>query len=138
MVERAAADAMAALDAAGLDDLAPGAGVLRFLELTWQTSTRYPFLWYLPQVGETEDVDRHGPALDHVRDLIARAQHCEDIDTDLSPAWLLSAGLALGRSAETEVKEGRMTTAEATQSWIHSMVRLLGLRPHDATVPGPR
>lgn len=127
VVERAAAEVVATIDAAGLDDLPPGVGLLRFLEIALQTSARYPFLWYLPQVSEDEDVNRHGPVLDRMRELISRAQRSGDIDTDLSPAWLLTAGLALGRSAETEVKEGRMTTDEASRSMIRSMTRLLGL-----------
>lgn len=128
VVERATADVVATIDAAGLDDLPPGVGLLRFLEIAWETSARYPFLWYLPQVSEDQDVTRHGPALGRMRELISRAQRCGDIDTDLSPAWLLTASLALGRNAETEVKEGRMTTDEATQSMTKSMIRLLGLR----------
>jgi AcrR family transcriptional regulator len=133
VVERAASDVIATIDAAGLDDLTPGVGLLRFLEIAWQTSARYPFLWYLPPVSEDQDVNRHGPALDRMRELISRAQQCGDIDTDLSPAWLLTASLALGRSAETEVKEGRMTAAEATQNMINSMTRLLGLRSDNPT-----
>lgn len=34
--------------------------------------------------------------------------------TRLSPAWLLTAALALGRAAEDEVKAGRMTVEEAS------------------------
>lgn len=134
VVERAAADVVATIDDAGLDDLPPGVGLLRFLEIAWQTSARYPFLWYLPQVSEDQDLNRHGPALDRMRELISRAQRCGDMDIDLSPAWLLTAALALGRSAETEVKEGRMTADEATEIMIKSMIRLLGLqsdRPTD-------
>lgn len=128
VVERATADVASTIESAGLDELPPGVALLRFLEIAWQTSARYPFLWYLPPVSEDQDVKRHGPVLDRMRELISRAQRCGDIDTELSPAWLLRAGLALGRSAETEVKEGRMTTDEATQSLMKSMTRLLGLQ----------
>jgi hypothetical protein len=46
----------------------------------------------------------------------------------LSPGWLLTAALALGRAAEDEVKAGRMTIAEASHAVHHSFLRLFGLR----------
>ena len=61
-----------------------------------------------------KDADRHGPVLDRLLEVIERGQDSGDFDRRLSPAWLLAAGLALGRAAEDEVKAGRMTIDEAT------------------------
>ena len=47
--------------------------------------------------------------------------------------WLLAAGLAIGRTAEEEVKAGRMTIEDATHAAHHSILRLIGV--HD---PAPR
>jgi hypothetical protein len=51
------------------------------------------------------------------------------------PAWLLTAGLALGRAASEAVKAGRMTIEEAAQAMRHSLLRLLGVA--DPAAPGP-
>ena len=59
--------------------------------------------------------------------MIKRGQDSGDFDRRLSPAWLLTAGLALGRAAEDEVKAGRMTIDEATSAVHHSILRLFGL-----------
>lgn len=129
VVERASAEVTAALDSTRLEDEPPAAALLRLLELGWETIARYPFLWHLPGVSKEEDVDRHGPILELMEALIARGQRSGEIDTDLSPAWLLTAALALGRAAEDEVKGGRMTVADATHSVHTSTLRLLGLHP---------
>jgi len=60
-------------------------------------------------------------------ELIRRGQESGDLDATLSPGWLLTASLALGRAAEEEVKAGRMTTEEATHAMHHSFLRLLGV-----------
>jgi hypothetical protein len=44
----------------------------------------------------------------------------------LSPAWLLTGALALGRAAEDEVKARRMTTNEASPAVHRSFPRLFG------------
>ena len=68
-------------------------------------------------------------------ELIQRGQDSGDIDTTLPPAWLLTAGLALGRAAGEAVKAGRMTIEEAAQAMHHSFLRLLGVA--DPAAPGP-
>lgn len=54
-----------------------------------------------------------------------------NFDRQLSPAWLLAAGL--GRAAEDEVKAGRMTIDEATSAVHHRFLRLFGMQG-----PAPR
>ena len=59
--------------------------------------------------------------------IIERGQETGDFDATLSPAWLLTAALALGRAAEDEVKAGRMTAAEAGDAVRDSCPRLFGI-----------
>lgn len=127
VIERAGAEVMAALDSTEVGDAPPAAALLRLLELAWETAARYPFLWHLPGVSKEEDIQRHGPILEQMEALVVRGQRSGEIDSDLSPAWLLTAALALGRTAEDEVKDGRMTVADATHSVHTSVRRLLGL-----------
>ncbi len=127
IVERAAAEVTAAFDAAGLDDLPPAVALVRLLEAGWQATARYPLSWHLPAVSPEEDASRHAPILDRLLTLIERGQQSGDIDATLSPGWLLTACLALGRSAAEEVRAGRMTTGEATRAVHHSFLCLLGL-----------
>jgi hypothetical protein len=70
-----------------------------------------------------------------VLELIQCGQDSGDIDTTLPPAWLPTAGLALGRAASEAVKAGRMTIEEAAQAMHHSFLRLLGMA--DPAPPGP-
>ena len=49
-------------------------------------------------------------------ELIQRGQDRGDIDATLPPAWLLTAGLALGRAAGEAVRAGRMTIEESAQA----------------------
>lgn len=127
IVERAAAEVTAAFDAAGLDDLPPAVALVRLLDAGWQVAARYPLAWHLPAVSPEEDASRHAPVLDRLLALIERGQGNGDLDATLSPGWLLTACLAIGRAAEEEVKAGKMTTAEATWAVHHSFLRLLGL-----------
>ena len=117
----------AAFDTAGLEDLPPTVALIRLLEAGWQVTARYPFVWHLPGVSPEQDASRHAPVLSRMLELISRAQESGDLDATLSPSWLLTASLALGRAAEEEVKAGRMTIEDATYAMHHSFLRLLGV-----------
>jgi AcrR family transcriptional regulator len=130
VVEQATAEVTAALDGAGLDRVPPAAALIRLLDAGWQVAARYPFLWHLPAVSPDHDAARHGPVLDRLLEVIRRGQETGDFDPTLSPAWLLTAALALGRAAEDEVKAGRMTINEASHAVHHSFLRLFGLSDH--------
>jgi hypothetical protein len=118
----------AAFDAAGLDDLPPAVALVRLLDSGWQVAARYPLAWHLPAVSPEEDASRHAPVLDRLLALIERGQGNGDLDATLSPGWLLTACLAIGRAAEEEVKAGKITTAEATWAVHHSFLRLLQVK----------
>ena len=125
-MERATAEVTAAFDASGLEDLPPAAALVRLLDAGWQVTARYPFVWHLPAVSQEQDAARHAPVLGRLLELIRRGQESGDLDATLSPGWLLSASLAIGRAAEQEVKAGRMTTEDAINAVHHSFLRLLG------------
>lgn len=128
VVARVTAELTEAFDAAGLDEAAPSAALIRLLEAGWQVAVRYPVLWHLPQVSPEEDADRHAPVLSRLRELIRRGQEAGELDATASPEWLLTAALAVGRAAEEEVKSGRMTIEEATRAVWQSFYRLLGVK----------
>jgi len=113
--------------AAGLDDAPLAESLIGLLDAGWAASARYPLLWHLPAVSAEEDLERHGPVIDWLRDLIRRGQESGDFDASLSPDWLLAAGLAIGRAAEDEVKAGRMSIDDARNAVHHSFLRLFGL-----------
>lgn len=128
VVERATAEVSAAFEAAGLEDAPPAEALIRLLDAGWRVSARYPFLWHLPAVSPGKDLDRHGPVIERLYEVIRRGQESGDFDRGLPPGWLLAAGLALGRAAEDEVKAGRMTVEDATSAVHHSFLRLFGLQ----------
>jgi AcrR family transcriptional regulator len=130
-IERGSAEVKLAFEAAALEDLPPTEALVRLLDIVWETSARYPFVWHAPAVGAQDDLDRHGPMLGLVEALIRRGQATGDFDPRPTPTWLLAASLALTRAAEDEVKARRMTVEQATNEVSHSILRLVG--NHDTT-----
>jgi AcrR family transcriptional regulator len=128
IVGQAIAEAMAALDAAGLMEAPPAEALIRLLDADWAVGARYPFLWQLPEVGQDADGGRHGPMLGRMREIIRRGQEAGDFDGSLSPDWLLTVSLALGRAVGEEIIFGRMTSEDAASTVHRSFLRLLGLR----------
>lgn len=127
IVERAIAEAIAALDAAGLMDAPPPEALIRLLDTDWAVGTRYPFLWQLPEVGADQAGGRHGQVLDRMREIIRRGQGTGDFDRSLSPDWLFTVSLALGRAVGEEIIFRRMTSEDAASAVHRSFLRLLGL-----------
>jgi len=118
----------AALAGAGLGAAPPAEALIGLLDAGWAVSARYPFLWHLPPVSPDKDMDRHGPIVEQLYDIIRRGQESGDFEPGLPPGWLLAAGLALGRAAEDEVQAGRMTIEDATSVVHQSFLRLFGVR----------
>ena len=127
VIEQATAEVAAAFDAARLDESRPAMALVQLLEAGWQVTARYPFLWNLPAVAQDEDARRHAPILARMLELIRRGQDSGDLDSTLSPGWLITASLAIGRAAEEDVTAGRMTIEEATRAVHHTFLRLLGI-----------
>ena len=137
VLERAIAEAASAIDPTGLDALPPAQALSRLLDSGWRVAARYPVLWHLPPVAEDEDADRHAPVLDPLSAIIRRGQETGDFDATLPASYLLSAMLALGRTAEDEVRAGRMSAEDASRAVHHSVLRLLGVPPGSLAASPP-
>ena len=128
VIEQATAEVSAAFEAAGLEEAPPAEALIRLLNAGWQVSARYPFLWNLPEVSPDEDLDRHGPVVERLHEIIQRGQESGDFDRSVPATWLIAAGMAIGRAAEDEVKAGRMTIEDATSAVHLSFLRLFGVQ----------
>jgi AcrR family transcriptional regulator len=128
-IDRVTEEAVAALDAARLDEGPAVAALLRLLDASWRTFEHYPILLHAGSapVGGQESHDRHKPVLDRLERLVRRGQDAGEFDRRLSPTWLLAATIGLGHSAGGEVAAGRMTAEEATAALRHSILRVFGV-----------
>jgi AcrR family transcriptional regulator len=128
VVDRATEEAVAAIDAADLDEGPPAAALLRFLDAGWHTFERYPLLLRLPSapMSQQAERDRHEPVFDRLERLVRRGQDAGDFDSRLSPGWLLAATVALGHAAGEQVGAGRMTAEDAANALKRSVLRLFG------------
>ncbi|WP_322633348.1 TetR/AcrR family transcriptional regulator [Glycomyces albidus] len=128
VVDRITAEAVTALDAAALDSGTSTGALLAWLEVTWRLFDRYPLLQHPSVTGmDRSDSDQHhAPVAERLERLIVNGQTAGEFDRDLSPAWLVSATVALGHAAGVEVAAGRMTAEEASESLRHSVLRVYG------------
>ncbi|MBN6036468.1 TetR/AcrR family transcriptional regulator [Amycolatopsis sp. 195334CR] len=122
VVERVTAEAVAAMDAAKLDEGPAADAILRLFDASWRTFERYP---RLPAIAGADEQD-HGTVLDRLDRVIRRGQEAGEFSRDQSPAWLAAAVVALGHAAGAEVGAGRMTAENATAAVRHSLLRVLG------------
>ncbi|SCE66294.1 transcriptional regulator, TetR family [Micromonospora coriariae] len=130
VIDRITAEAVAALDAADVDSGTVTEALLRWLDVTWQLFDRYPLLLH-PSVTAIDQADsdrHHAPVIGRLERLIRRGQATGEFDSTLSPAWLVSATMALGHAAGGEVTAGRMTTAQTAAALRHSILRVYGVR----------
>jgi AcrR family transcriptional regulator len=128
VVERITGEALAAIDAAAIDDGPPAAALVRLLDASGRTLDAYPLLLHdsVATASPQESNDRHAPVAERFDRLIQRGQRTGDFDRRLSPPWLVAATMALGHAAAEEVGAKRMTSEEATGALRTSGLRLLG------------
>ncbi|MEV0906254.1 TetR/AcrR family transcriptional regulator [Streptomyces hokutonensis] len=124
VVDRATQDALAAIDAAELDQGPAPEALLRFLDASWRTFERFPAIGLQAPHDEQE---QHEGVLDRLVGLVRRGQESGDFDRGLHPTWLLAATVALGHAAGNQVSTGRMTNEEASESLKRSVLRLYGV-----------
>jgi AcrR family transcriptional regulator len=130
VIDRITAEATAALDAATENGGPATEAMLGWLDVTWQLFERYPLLQH-PSVIAADPTDtdrRHAPVVERLEWLIERGQDTGEFDGTLSPAWLVSATIALGHVAGAEFAAGRMTATQTTAALRHSILRLYGVR----------
>ncbi|WFE40750.1 TetR/AcrR family transcriptional regulator [Micromonospora sp. WMMD998] len=135
VVDRITAEAVAALDAADVDadDVDSGTvteALLRWLDVTWRLFDRYPLLLHpsVTAIDQAESDRQHAGVNERLERLIRHGQATGEFDGTLSPAWLVSATIALGHAAGGEVAAGRMTTAQMAAVLRPSILRLYGVR----------
>ncbi|MFC7549648.1 TetR/AcrR family transcriptional regulator [Plantactinospora sp. GCM10030261] len=128
VVDHITAEAVAALDAATVDSGTVTEALLGWLDVTWRLFDRYPLLLHSSVTAvEQADSDRqHAAVNERLERLIRHGQATGEFDKALSPAWLVSATVALGHAAGGEVAAGRMTTAQTALALRQSILRLYG------------
>jgi AcrR family transcriptional regulator len=123
----AAAEALAAIDAAGLAGRPPADALVQFLDVGRQFIQRYPLLLE-PVLATPAARDPHEPVKKPLQDLISRGQASGEFDRGLTPAWLAAAILGMSHVASEEVRAGRMTLDAAAAALCESALRICTAR----------
>jgi AcrR family transcriptional regulator len=128
VVDRIMGEALAAIDAAAIDDGPPAAALVRLLDASGRTLAAYPLLLNdsVATAGPQDSTERHAPVAERFDRLIERGQLMGAFDRCLSATWLVAATIALGHAAAEEVSAKRMTPEEATGALRTSVLRILG------------
>jgi AcrR family transcriptional regulator len=127
VIETAAAEYHAALDAGGLDTAPPADALARFLDIGWRLIRRYPLLLNPTATRIRPDSnDPHDLVPPRLERLIRRGQRTGDFDPSLHAAWLVAAVIGLQHAAAAEVADGRLTADEAAALCRESALRLCG------------
>ncbi|GGU44617.1 TetR/AcrR family transcriptional regulator [Streptomyces coeruleorubidus] len=127
-VDRITEDAVAAMDAAALDEGPARAALLRFLDASWRSfEDNAPLLQAAP-AGTPGDGERarHEPVAERLARLVERGQRAGEFAPGLPPRWLVAMTVALGHAAGDEVGSGRMTSTEAETALRTTVLRVLG------------
>lgn len=127
VVGRITEEAMAAIDAAAIDEGPAPDALLRLLDAGWRTALRYPVLDSVP-AGDADD-ELHQPVVDRLLRLVARGQAAGEFDPALPPTWLVATTIALGHAAGAEVAAGRMAADQAAAALRTSILRVYGAAP---------
>ncbi|MDH6462264.1 AcrR family transcriptional regulator [Micromonospora sp. A200] len=133
VARRLTAQAVAALDAAQLDQGPAAEALLRLLDVNWRTFAHFPLLSTVP---EADAAELHVPVFERLERLIRRGQRAGEFDPGVTPAWLIAATVALGHTAGNEVAAGRMSAADAEAALRASVLRVYGATPTRPTHGG--
>jgi len=128
VIDAERAEGLAALEAAHLDELPAVDAVRRFLDISWELAERCPLLLE-PTLARTrgpDGSDAHDLVGPHLQRIIERGQHEGDFDDALPADWLTATTFALGHAAVEEIGTGRLTTDEASDLLLRSVLRLCG------------
>lgn len=129
LVEIAAAEYDALLDAADLDTAPPPVALARFLDAGWQFLDRYPLLLNATAARVPRpDPDPHDVVPPRLERLIVRGQRTRDFDRSLPAAWLTAAVFGLQHTAAEQIAAARLTASEAAALCLQSTLRLCGGR----------
>lgn len=134
LIEAAAAEYGALLDAAGLDTAPPADALAQFLDAGWRFLRRYPLLLdpTATRIHRPKSNDPHDVVPPRLERLIQRGQRTGDFDRSPPATWLAAAVIGLQHAAAAEVADGRLTSPEAAALCLESTLRLCvssGRRP---------
>ncbi|MFE0106632.1 TetR/AcrR family transcriptional regulator [Streptomyces sp. NPDC059009] len=128
-LDRVTEDAVAAMDAARLDEGPAAEALLRLLDAGRRTAGRYPVLMRRAaslQVPPQTDRARHEAVTDRLRRIIQRGQDSEEFHDRLPLDWLVTVVVLLGHAAGDDAAAGRMTEDEAADALRVTLLRVLG------------
>ncbi|MEO3826775.1 TetR/AcrR family transcriptional regulator [Actinomadura sp. B10D3] len=131
LVETAAAEYSALLDAAGLDTAPPADALAGFLDAGWRFLRRHPLILdpTLTRVPRPKVNDPHDVVPPRLERLIQRGQQASAFDRSLPASWLAAAVIGLQHTAAAEIADGRLTADEAAALCLESALRLCGASP---------
>ncbi|WP_327092687.1 TetR/AcrR family transcriptional regulator [Nonomuraea sp. NBC_01738] len=129
LVEAAAAEYAALLDAADLETAPPADALAGFLDAGWRFLERYPLLLNtaVTRVHRPRDNDPHDLVPPRLERLIARGQRMGEFDPSAPAAWLAAAVIGLQHTAAAELFDGRLSRHEAAALCRASALRLCGV-----------
>ncbi|MCP9953082.1 TetR/AcrR family transcriptional regulator [Actinomadura madurae] len=131
LVETAAAEYSALLDAAGLDTAPPADALAGFLDAGWRFLRRHPLILdpTLTRVPRPKANDPHDVVPPRLERLIQRGQQANAFDRSLPASWLAAAVIGLQHAAAAEIADARLTPDEASALCLESALRLCGATP---------
>jgi TetR/AcrR family transcriptional repressor of mexCD-oprJ operon len=127
VLERAVADAVARMDASGLDDGAPQDVLARLVHASWRQLERHARLLEAmarelpPRVVR----DRHAPVLERLERLVDRGRREGVFTREVPVSWLVAAYLGLVHAAGEEVASGRLAARDAEPALQRSVRAVL-------------
>ena len=125
-IDRAAADVMATIDAARIDEGPARVALGRMIRAGWSTLDWFWGLHVAAHGRSPAFVRQHSaPFLVRVDDLIVRGQAEGSFRTDLPRDWLVAAFYALIHAAGQEVSDGRLDSAAAADVLEATLIGLL-------------
>ncbi|MGA4846845.1 TetR/AcrR family transcriptional regulator [Streptomyces sp. G5(2025)] len=127
VADRVTQEAMAAMDAAEVEDGPALDALLRLQDIGWRLFEQHPVLLQLGTGPGHADADRarHEPVTDRLTRLVAKGQAAGEFDPGPPAAWLVAAVIALGHAAGGEVGAGRVSVAEAAAHLRAATLRVL-------------
>ncbi|ALO12192.1 Transcriptional regulator, TetR family [Streptomyces venezuelae] len=131
--DRITDEAMAAMDAAGLDEGPALEALLRLQEIGWRLFEQNPVLIQVGHAPVDADTDRerHEPVAARLTRLIEKGQAAGEFDPAPPAGWLATAVTALGHAAGDEVGAGRMAVVEAAEYLRAATLGVILVTAHD-------
>lgn len=124
-LDRITEEAVAAMDAAGLDEGPAAEALVRLIEAGSETVQRHPGFSGVA-VDEGAEDERHSQVTDRLMRVIRRGQDSGEFDAEADPGWLAVAVIALGHAAGREFAAGRVEPERSKAMLRVSVLRVLG------------